>query len=55
MRWRYSYSWTVFLICNAAMQAIIFSSWSQRVLGFLITTVPISVWVWLQMRKANGS
>ncbi|KHL24221.1 hypothetical protein PK98_14635 [Croceibacterium mercuriale] len=55
MRWRYDYSWAAFFLANAFVSALIGQSWSQRLLIFFLTAVPVSIWAWAQARKANGS
>lgn len=51
MTWRYSYSWTLFFVFCAALALALQSEWPQRIIAFLVMTVPLTLLALYWMRK----
>jgi hypothetical protein len=53
VKWRSGYTWALFLGGAAIMAYVTQDRWSDRVLAFLIITVPLSVWAKRGIARAH--
>jgi len=53
MRWRYGYSWTLFLGASALIAVVSEKAWPQRIILFVAMAVPITIWALRRARRQS--
>ena len=53
MQRRYGYSWALFFIASAAVAFLVGNGWLQRVLIFMVVSVPITIWAARRIRSSG--
>jgi hypothetical protein len=53
MRWHYRYSWALFFVGCAVLAFAVQGEWPQRIILFLVMTVPITAWARSRIRKGT--